>query len=45
MRITASTDPKHENNQVQSWRVDRINEYELIYFDQEGKSRIEWKVR
>jgi len=45
MRITASTDPKHENNQVQSWRVDRLNEYELLYFDQEGKSRIEWKVR
>jgi uncharacterized protein (TIGR03067 family) len=45
MKITASTDPKHENNQVQSWRLDRVNEYEVLYFDQDGKSRIEWKVR
>jgi hypothetical protein len=30
---------------VQSWRLDRVNDYELLYFDQDGKSRIEWKVR
>ena len=45
LKITASTDPKHETNQVQSWRLDRVNDYELLYFDQDGKSRIEWKVR
>ncbi len=45
LRITASTDAKHENNQVLSMRLDRINEYEMLFLDQEGKNRIEWKVR